>query len=153
MGNLYDWLLFVHVLAAMVWLGGLVTLTAFGMRARHSGDRDAVARFVGNLRVIGPAVLAPSALLVVAFGIWMVVKSPAWDFGQTWISFGLALFIAAVLIGAVYLSRTGLAAERAVKAGDHDEAARQLARWSWGIRLIVLLLVIATWDMVIKPGV
>jgi uncharacterized membrane protein len=152
MGTLYDWLKFVHVLAAMVWLGGLVTLLVLGVRARRSGDRDVVARFVGSLRTIGPLLLAPSAVAVLAFGIWMVVDSDAWDFGQAWVGTGLALLIAAVVIGAAFLSRTGLAAERAVQRADHAEAARQLGRWAWGIGVIVVLLVVATWDMVVKPG-
>jgi hypothetical protein len=50
------------------------------------------------------------------------------------------------------LGRSALAAERAVNAGDHAEAATQLRRWSWGIGLILVLLVVATWDMVFKPG-
>ena len=52
----------------------------------------------------------------------------------------------------LFLSRSSRAAERAVAAGDHNQAARQLRRWAWGIGLIVLLLVVATWDMVFKPG-
>ena len=75
--TLYEWLLFFHILAAMIWLGGLAALAAFGMRVLRSGDGDTVARFIGSLRVIGPAVLAPSSLLVVAFGIWMVVDNEA----------------------------------------------------------------------------
>ena len=43
-------------------------------------------------------------------------------------------------------------AERAGARGDHDEARRQLARWSWGYSLIVLLLIAGAWDMVFKPG-
>jgi hypothetical protein len=39
-----------------------------------------------------------------------------------------------------------------VKAGDHAVAAGQLRRWVWGVALILLLLVVATWDMVFKPG-
>ena len=150
--SLYDWLLFLHIVAAMVWVGGLVALVAFGTHALRSGDRDAVARFVGSLRVVGPFVLAPASSLVLAFGIWLVIDSPAWGFGQTWIWLALALVAAAVLVGALVLGRSALAAERAVKAGDHAEAATQLRRWSWGIRLILLLLVVATWDMVFKPG-
>jgi hypothetical protein len=65
---------------------------------------------------------------------------------------GLALLIASVVVGAAYLSRTGIAAERAVAAADHREAARQLGRWAWGIGAILVLLVVATWDMVVKPG-
>lgn len=152
MGTLYDWLLFAHVLAAMIWVGGLVMLAAVGIRTRRSGDRDAIARFVGSLRILGAAVLAPAGVLLLVFGIWMVVDSAAWDFGQTWVRTGMALLIAAVVVGAAYLSRVGIAAERAVAAGDHAQAARQLARWSWGIGVILLLLVVATWDMVVKPG-
>jgi hypothetical protein len=29
---------------------------------------------------------------------------------------------------------------------------RQLRRWSWGMRAIVIILVVAAWDMVGKPG-
>ena len=142
----------VHVLAAMVWLGGLVALTALASHVLRSSDREAVARFIGSLRVVGPRVLAPASLLVLAFGIWMVVDDAAWDFGQTWVWLALALVVVAVLVGAVFLSRSALAAERAVKAGDDVQATQQLRHWSWGIRLIVLLLVVATWDMVFKPG-
>jgi uncharacterized membrane protein len=153
MGDLYSWLLLGHVLGAMVWLGGLVALAIFGIRARRSGDDDTIARFVGSLRVIGPAMLAPSAGLVVALGLGMVFDSAAWDFGQMWIRLALGVLVAAVLIGAAYLSRVGTAAGRAVQSRDHAEAARQLQRWSWGIGAVLLLLLVATWDMVFKPGV
>lgn len=149
---MYDWLKLVHVLAGMVWLGGLVTLLVLGVRARRGGDADTAARFVGSLRTVGPFVLAPSAGVVVVFGIWMVADSAAWSFGDGWVRAGLALVIAAVAVGAAFLGRTGMAAERAVRAGDHAEVARQLGRWAWGIALLVLLLVVATWDMVVKPG-
>jgi uncharacterized membrane protein len=153
LASLYDWLMFLHVLAAMVWVGGLVALTAFATNARRRGEPDAVARFVASLRVVGPFVLTPSSVLVLGVGIWMVIDSAAWDFAQTWIWLALALLAAAVLVRVVFLSRSALAAERAVKAGDHAAARHQLWRWSWGIRLILLLLVIATLDMVFKPGV
>jgi uncharacterized membrane protein len=152
LASLYEWLMFLHVLAAMVWVGGLVALLAFGRRTLREGDPGAVARFVGSLRVIGPALLAPAAGLVLVLGIWMVLDSDAWDFGQTWVWLGLAVLVAAALVGAIFLSRAGLAAERAVQAADTAEALRQLRLWSVGIGVIVALLVVATWDMVFKPG-
>jgi hypothetical protein len=91
-------------------------------------------------------------VLVLVLGIWMVIDSAAWSFEQTWIWLALVLLAAAVLVGAVFLSRAALAAERAVNAGDHAQATQQLRRWSWGIRGILLLLVVATWAMVFKPG-
>ncbi len=150
--GLYDWLLLLHVVAAMIWVGGAVLVGAVVTRVLRGGEPDEVARFVANLRVIGPAVLAPATLAVVGFGIWLGLESSVWGFGQLWVQLGLGLFVAAFLIGAVHQSRAAIGAGRAADRGDHREALRQLARWSWGYRLIVLLLLVTTWDMVMKPG-
>jgi uncharacterized membrane protein len=149
---LYDWLLFLHIVASMVWVGGAVVLGVVATAVLRSRDADAVARFVTGLKWLGPRVLAPATIAVVALGVWMVLDSEAWDFGQTWVVLALALFAAAFLIGAVYQSRTAIGADRALERGDHDEALRQLARWSWGYGAILLLLLVAAWDMVFKPG-
>jgi uncharacterized membrane protein len=150
--SLYDWLVFFHIFAAMVWVGGLVALSVLATQVLRSGERDAVARFVGSLRVIGPLVLAPATVALLGFGIWLVVNSAAWDFGQTWIRLALALFAGAFLVGAVFQSRAAIGAQRAAESGAQGEAERQLTRWSWGMRLILVLLLVATWDMVFKPG-
>jgi uncharacterized membrane protein len=150
--GLYDWLLFLHILAAMIWVGGLVSLSVVAMLVLRGGEHEAVARFVASLRLIGPLTLAPAMVAVVGFGIWLVLESDAWGFGQTWIWLAFVLFAGAFLIGAAFQSRSAIRAQRAVEAKDHDEAARQLRRWSWGMWAITLLLVVAAWDMVFKPG-
>jgi len=150
--GLYDWLLFLHVFAGMVWVGGGVLLAVLVTRVLRAPEPGVVARFIGNLRVIGPLVLAPATLAVVGFGVWLVLHSAAWSFEQFWVQLALALFAAALVIGAAYQSRAAILADRAATRGDHDEARRQLARWSWGYRLVLLLLIVATWDMVTKPG-
>jgi uncharacterized membrane protein len=150
--SLYDWLMFLHVLAAMVWVGGLVILTALSGLILRSGEHDAIARFSASLRRIGPLTLAPATIAVLALGIGLVLDSNhQWHFSQGWIVLALTLFALAFLIGAAFQSRAALHIERAVAAGDHNEAVRQLRRWAWGMRLILLLLVVITWDMVVKP--
>lgn len=148
----YDWLVFLHVLAAMVWVGGAILLGAMVTRVLRGRDPRAVAVFIADLRVIGPRVLAPATVAVVGLGVWLVLDSAAWDFGQLWVQLGLGLFAAAFAIGAAHQSRAVINAEKAAARGDDEEALRQLARWSWGYRAIVLLLVVAAWDMTIKPG-
>jgi uncharacterized membrane protein len=148
---LYDWLLLGHIIAAMVWVGGSMVLAAFATLVLRGGQDD-VARFVGSLRVVGPIVLAPAPVLVIGLGIWLVGESASWDFGQTWIQIAFGLFLLAFLYGAAFQSRAAIAAERAAKAGDAARATRHLARWAWGSRAIVALLLLATWDMVLKPG-
>jgi len=106
-------------------------------------------------QLLWSAVFIPVWLLLailLALGIGLVLDNGDWHFGQGWIILGLALFASAFLIGAAFQSRAAINAQRAVETGDHDEAARQFRRWSWGMRLILLLLLLATWDMVAKPG-
>ena len=150
--GLYKWLLFLHVVAAMLWVGGTaLTSTLATVVARHR-DREAVEQFVSNLSRVGPLVMAPATLGVVGFGIWLVLDSDAWDFGQTWIWLALVLFAGAFVVGAAFQSRSAIAARRAAEAGDDAEASRQLDRWAWGSRAILVLLLVAAWDMVFKPG-
>ena len=150
--TLYDWLKFVHILAAMVWVGGLVVLGVLATQVLRSGESQAIARLVKNLGVVGPLVLAPSMLVVLGLGIWLVIDSDVWDLGQTWVGLALVLFAAAFAFGAIFQSRAAIGARRAAEAGDDREARRQLGRWSWGMRVVIVLLVVITWDMTIKPG-
>jgi uncharacterized membrane protein len=108
--TVYDWLLFGHIVAAMVWLGGGVMLAAFAVGAVRGGDPAAVARLVRSLRVVGPAILAPATIAAPALGVWLVLDSDAWDFGQTWVQLALALFAAAFAVGAAHQSRAAIGA-------------------------------------------
>jgi hypothetical protein len=150
--NLYDWLMFFHIVAAMVWVGGLVALTVLATQALRSRQHDAVARFVGGFRVAGPLLFAPSMAL-----------SSAWGSGWSWTAMpGLSDRVGSDSRSVSswrhsssargFQSRAAILAQRAVATGDHGEATRQLRRWSWGMRLILLLLLVVTWDMVFKPG-
>jgi uncharacterized membrane protein len=111
-----------------------------------------VGRFVRSLRVLGPAVLAPATIAVAGLGVWLVLDSAAWDFGQTWVQIAIALFAVAFVVGAAHQSRAAIHAQRAVEGGDEPEARRQLARWCAGYVAIVLALLAIAWDMVFKPG-
>jgi uncharacterized membrane protein len=152
LGSLYDWLMLGHIVAAMGWLGGSIllgTLATIVLRRRDPAD---VKRFVGVLGVIGPRVLAPAVVAVLGFGLWMVLDSSEWSFRQVWVQVALGLFAAAFVIGVIYQSRTAIRADRAAAAGDHERVVRELLRWSWGYRVIVVLLLVVAWDMVFKPG-
>jgi uncharacterized membrane protein len=147
-----DWLHLVHIIASMLWLGSVVTLAALAFEAMRRRQPDAVARLLGSLGVVGPAVLAPGPLLLLATGIWSVSRSDAWTFGQTWVWLALVLLGTAFLYGAVFQSRVAISAQRAAAAGESDNALRLLRRWALGSLLILGLLLVATWDMVFKPG-
>jgi uncharacterized membrane protein len=150
--SLDDWIHLVHIVASMVWVGGVLTLSALAFQIRRAGDADGTSRFIESLRVIGPVLFAPAPLLLLATGIWSVSRSDAWSFGQTWVWLSLVLLGAAFVFGAAVQSRVAIAAGRAAGAGQSEEALRLLGRWTLGGLLILALLLVVTWDMVAKPG-
>jgi uncharacterized membrane protein len=149
--TLYDWLMFGHVLAAMVWLGGWATLSILALQALRAQDEVSVARFAATMRFVGPRLFAPATVLVAGLGVWLVLDSQDWRFGQTWVALAIGLFVAVFVVGAGFQSRAAIGAERAIAAGDRERAARQVAHWAWGSVAILALLVLATWDMIFKP--
>jgi uncharacterized membrane protein len=150
--TLYDWLLLGHILSAMVWVGGGLMLVFVARRARASNDERVIGDFGQSLSYLGPRVLAPSVAGVLLFGVWMVLESAAWDFGQAWILIAIGLFVIAFLVGAVYLSRVALQLVKSQGAGL-GVSRSLLDRWltAYAIVLVVLVLIVA--DMVFKPGV
>ena len=121
LASLYEWLMVVHVIGAMVWLGGLVAMSALVWRVTLSADDPAAGRFAAALGVLGPLVFLPAVLVVLGFGIGMVADAEEWSFGQTWVWLALVLFGAAFATGAAFRSRAGIAARRAGAAGDLGE--------------------------------
>jgi len=91
--------------------------------------------------------------VVLVFGLWMVLESEAWDFSQAWIQLAIGLFAVAFVIGALYLSRVGIALGRAAAAGDVPALRQLVDRWLTGYGVVLLILLVAVWDMVFKPGV
>lgn len=147
---LTDWLLLGHIVAAMLWLGGTTMLAVGAVAALRSSRPEAEAHFIRSLRFVGPTVLAPGSLLTLIFGIWLTSELDS--FNQFWVQLALGLLAMAFLVGIGFLSRIGIAAERAADRDDHAEASALLRRWSRVMAVVVVLLLVATWDMTFKPG-
>jgi uncharacterized membrane protein len=143
-------LLLVHILGAMVWLGGLAVLSAIVTHIVRARDFEGAGQLLSSLRLVGPLLLAPAPVILLVAGIWLVLKG--WEFGDGWVVLALVLLAVAFLVGAVFQNRAAIGAGRALAAGEHADGMRHLCRWSWGSRFILLLLIVATWDMTLKPG-
>jgi uncharacterized membrane protein len=148
------WLHFLHVLAATVWVGGGVVLSLIAVRARSSSDPRAIGGFARLLPYVGLRVLTPAVVIVFVTGMWMVLAGPEFNLSQAWVLAGLGLFAVAFLIGAVYMSRIGIQLDRAARADSGDPGLRALLdRWIAGYGAVLVILIVAVWDMVFKPGV
>jgi uncharacterized membrane protein len=152
--SLEPWLHFLHIVGAIVWVGGGLMLYVIGARARQSEETGVIADFAKMLSYIGPRVLMPAVLTVIVTGVWLVFASPGWSFTQLWVILALAAFVVAFLVGAIYLSRVALELERTATPADTGlQAIRMvLGRWLVGYRVVLLILLFVLWDMVFKPG-
>jgi uncharacterized membrane protein len=146
------WVHFVHVAAALVWVGGGVMLSLVGLRALRADDAAVVSEFAQLLSYAGLRVFTPAVVVVLLSGLWMVLVGSAWNLGQTWILLALAAFAAAFLIGGLYLSRSAIELQKVATAADMGAARRAIERWLKGYAVVLAILLFAVWDMVFKPG-
>ena len=128
---LYAWLLFFHVLCAIVWVGGAITLQILAMRLSKRGPA-AMYSLLGDFEFVGTRVFMPVSALLLLLGIWMIAIGP-WSFGQTWVLLGLAMFAYSFVSGAFYLGpqlkRTKAVADE--KGVDSSEVGNLTRRLFW----------------------
>jgi uncharacterized membrane protein len=151
---LEPWIHFIHVLGAIIWIGGGVMLSLIGARARKSEDPRLIGEFARTLSYVGLRVPTPAVVAVLLSGLWLVLTGSEWKFTQLWVLLGLGAFILAFLIGAIYLSRIAIQLDRVATSTDLDpQIARDLlGRWMVGYQIILIILLFAVWDMIFKPG-
>jgi uncharacterized membrane protein len=152
--KLDDWLVFFHILGAIVWVGAVILMNAMIARASRAPDRAAVLRLSRELEWVGPRLIGPSALVVIGVGIWLVLKDEWVGFSQVWIWLSLVLVAISMIRNGVYAAPESkrisrLAEERG--AEDHEVRGR-FNRLVWFGRLDLLILVAVLWLMVFKPG-
>jgi uncharacterized membrane protein len=142
----------VHVVGAVVWVGGGLTLTILAMRAERSSDPGEMATIARQAAFAGERIFAPVGLLVFLMGIAMVINLH-WGWGTTWIVIGLVGYAVTFLTGLLVLGpqakRIGQLIETKGAEAAETQAAIQRILLLARIDMGVLLLVVA--DMVLKP--
>jgi hypothetical protein len=76
LATFYDWLLLVHILAAMVWLGGLAVLSVLVTQIVRAGDVERARDLLSGLRVVEPLLFAPAPAILLGAGIWLQADRP-----------------------------------------------------------------------------
>lgn len=152
---MYDFILTMHVLAAILWVGGGVTLHILMRRALKLPDRRAQHERFSELEWLGERFYPIFSLILIAFGIWLVVrKDGGWDFDMTFVQLGLTGWVISFLIGIGFYGREGKRREGLVQSEgpDSPSVAASLQRTAMvnSFELLILLLVVV--DMTTKPG-
>jgi uncharacterized membrane protein len=150
----YSWLVFVHILAAITWVGGAIMLNVLNTRSIRSKDPARLATAARETEWVGTRVIAPTTLVLLAMGITMVAVNEAWTIGQLWIILALVLFGLTFATGAFFLGpEAGRISRLVEERGPQDpEVRRRLRRVVLVGRIDLITLIVVVWDMVVKPG-
>src|SRR5215510_6179179 len=92
----------VHVLAAVVWVGGAFVTQFFALRVLRSSDRTRQADFAADVEWIGTRIFMPSAALVFLAAIGLMVNG-GWSWGELWVVYALIVYAASFALGAGFL--------------------------------------------------
>ena len=151
--SLYEFLKFVHVLMAVVWVGGGVAIQVLAFRAtRAAKDPVRTASVTGDAEWMGLRIFMPASALLLISGIWAASEGN-WDFGAAWISIGFAAFFFSFVLGMAFLGPESGRIKRLVTEHgvDHPEVPRRINRILLFSRIELLVLIVAIWAMVAKP--
>jgi uncharacterized membrane protein len=148
--------LFFHLLGALLFVSGIV-LAGLAFEVARRRERPSEIALLLGLTRIGVMLVGIGALLVLAFGLWLV-RLEHLSFGSGWISTAIALYIVALGLGAVGGRRpkqarhlaTKLAAEGAPTTPGLrsllDDRVSLAVNYSSGILVLVIVAL-----MVFKP--
>jgi len=150
--TLYKSLVFVHVFAAIVWVGGAFFFQVKIAQFKRAGDNAGFLQLGRDAEHIGQRLFMPASVVVLLAGIAMVWYGPfAFDL---WIVLALVGIVLTALTGALYLGPTGgkLAALVEERGFDDPSVLAMRDRVITVSRLDYAVLVLVVLDMVFKPG-
>jgi uncharacterized membrane protein len=149
----YSIFLFIHIAAAVIWVGGGAMMQVFGLRILGANDPARLAAFGADIEWIGTRVFVPASLLAALTGVALVLDGP-WGFGNGWILFGILLYAITFFAGALFFGPEGgrigkLIAERGMAS---PEVGARLSRLIVLTRFDLVLLFLIIYDMAVKPA-
>ncbi|WAX96492.1 DUF2269 domain-containing protein [Aminobacter sp. NyZ550] len=146
----YSLFKFLHVVAAVLWVGGGFALMLLAVRADRAGDTDGMLQVMRSVGELGNRLFMPASLVTLLLGLvmcWFWV-----GFTDLWIVLGLAGYAMAFLIGTLVFKPTAdrmaaiIARDGATPAAlDQGRRILKVARFDYAMMLIIVA------DMVLKP--
>jgi len=148
----YEIYLAVHVVSAVVWVGGDVTLTTLGIVFERRREGETLAALGRMGAWIGTRIYTPALFVTIAFGIALMLEADL-DWGQFWVIFGLVGWVIAAVVGVGFVGPELGRIDQAARAHgpDSEEVARRVKRLFMIFRFDTALLILIVLDMSAKP--
>jgi uncharacterized membrane protein len=148
----YELLKTLHVLSAMLWVGGGAFYAIVYHYLSRRLDRRELFAVIEHIDRFGGPFFIGSGLATLVFGAWNVATSEVWSFSDAWIALGLAGLLVAFVLGGVAGVPLTQRLYRLVESGTEAEVG-SLLRTIIVINYVEMLLLAAVvFDMVAKPG-
>lgn len=154
-GDLYNVVLVLHILAAIIGFGGMFIAGVYGAEAGKLPGREGLVVAETTLKVTS---LVPTMAVysVPILGILLILMSDdTWKFSEAWVSLSLLLYIALVAL-AVTVQVPNIRRMIALRSGAEGvqatemEARARTAAMVGGVVNVLWVIVLAL--MVFKPG-
>ncbi len=142
----------IHVIAAVIWVGGDITLTSLGIVFERRQDGATLAALGKMGAWVGTRVYTPALFVVIAFGI-ALMREGNLDWGQFWVIFGLIGWTIAAVVGVGFVGpELGRIDEAAQAHGpESPEVAARVKRLFMIFRFDTVLLILIVLNMAAKP--
>jgi uncharacterized membrane protein len=150
--NWYSLFKAVHVLFAVIWVGGGVSIMIHAIRAQTSRDPEGIVTVAKQAAFMGEKVFAPVGLVTFLMGIAMMINT-SWGWGHFWIIAGLIGYASTFIIGIGVLSPTAKKIDASAEKNGptHPETIALIERIMLIARFDVAVLMLVVLDMVTKP--
>ncbi len=124
MDELYNWILFVHIIGAAIWFGGSVTYEGLGAVAKRTGKASEYTKYIYTAMKTSSVMMPIAAFVTLGFGIWLILQSDdVWSFSDTFISIGFAAAILGIGMGLLVMMPQGKKLSALVEANGFDDPA------------------------------
>jgi putative copper export protein len=90
---------FLHQLAAIVWLGGVLALNVLQLQVGRGPDRVALGPLLRRSDRYGRAVIAPAGVVTLLTGIVLVLQDDEAGWSDLWVWWGIAGMVASLALG------------------------------------------------------
>ena len=149
-------LLALHILAAVIFVGNIITAAFWKTRADRSGNLETIAITARSLLQADYIFTAPGIVVLLITGIWMVGLSDWGRFQEPWLGGSFALLIVTGIIWlAVLLPQQRRMVRLAQEGADAGALGPEYCRagriWSMFGGIATLLPILILFLMVFKP--
>ena len=152
--GVYNFFLFLHLVAVVIGFGGVLLNGLYGMQAKKRPGPGGLAITEANFWVT-TKVAEPALYLVPVFGFALIgVSDSGWKFSQTWIVASLVLYVIGLLNGRLVIVPTVKNMIAMMQAGPPDPAKMEAAGKRLGAAggvghlIFTVIMILMIW----KPG-